>query len=409
MAIAIDTKTLLPLDRFAAIVGLHPLHFNGVVIDNLPVCTKEMAQYTWQTADAISREELGIAIADAEQELNDYLGFPVAPMWVASEYLNTTQPHKRESFGWHRDSRGFWQAEKVRYGHVISGGSEQKDLIQAGAAVVYTDSDSDGYKETATISVPTAVTDPDQIAIYYPDHDGDGAWEIRPIKVTIAGGTATILCRREQLVKESLLVGLTFTKVLGTTDANFLDEVDVYRHYNDPQTQVEFQWRQAGCCGCLDAASSCASCSYVTQPGCISIKDYKLGLLSTSPGDWNVADQVFDVATFSECRQPDRLRLWYYVGYRDLSLSTPHSTMSREWARAVSLLALTKLDRPICSCHAVAQTMQRWTTDLRATVGTSARSAAYKVTNYEVENCPFGATTAGLEVWRLARRYALGV
>lgn len=407
MAIALETKTLLPLDRFAQIIGLHPLHFNQVAIDNLPVCTKQMMQYTWQTADAISREEIAIAISDAERELTDYLGFPPGPIWVKDERINTERPWDPTLFSHNRDIRGFWQALKINWGHYISGGIDQKVLLSASAPIVYSDVDSDLYDETATITIPTTVLDEDQIAIYYPGKAGADEYEIRPIKVAISGGNAVITCRREQLVLENLLTPLSPTVVLGTNNANFLTAVDVYRHYNDPQLQVEFMWRQAECCSCGN--TGCASCTYVVQPGCLTAKNYELGLVSAHPATWDVTNQEFTFADFSVCRQPDRVRLYYRAGWRNHSLFTPNVTLDQQWARAIALLALTKMDRPICSCTAVSQSMQYWTIDLRASVGTSARSNSYRITTHELENCPFGTTRAGMEVWRLARRYALGV
>lgn len=402
MALSTATRTLLPLDRFAQLVGLHPLHFNGVHVDKMPVCSKTLMQYTWQTADAVSREEIAQAISEAERDLADYIGFPVAPMWVSDERINFTQPYMPELV-----NPGFPQQLKTRYGHIITGGIEQKVLIDDAAPVVYTDPDGDGYKETATITVTTTLNDLDyeQIAIYYPGHSGDSEWEIRPITVVINMGTATITCRREQLVKESLLTGLTANDVDGLIDTNFLTTVDVYRHYNDPQLQAEFLW-SGSCTYC--SGSGCNACVYIAQNGCIRVNNNKLGLVIPNPGAWNVSTQQFDTAVYTECRQPDRVRLWYQAGWRDMSLATHNITMDRIWAQAVSRLALTKLDRPICSCHAVSQTMQHWTLDVREAVGTAAKNVSRKATTYELDNCPFGTTLAGLDVWRMARRYASG-
>ena len=92
-----------------------------------------------------------------------------------------------------------------------------------------------------------------------------------------------------------------------------------------------------------------------------------------------------------------------------MSSALPNWTMAREWEIAIAKLACTKLDRPICSCKSVQQIMERWSINLRASVGTSARSNSYKVTNYELENNPFGSSVGAMDVWRLVRQHRLGV
>jgi hypothetical protein len=209
-----STRTLLPLDRFAAIVGMNPLHFNNVEDQTLAPGEKErlaphntcddlMAQYPYQASDCVAREELAQSIADAEAIITQWLGYSPAPRWIADERVMLTRPPNPRMFSYsQRDVRSFWQQVKLDKGYVISGGVEAWSLVQAGAAVVYTDTDSDGYKETATILVPTSVTTADEISMHYPGKvaAGDYTWEVRPIKVSIAAGTATITCRREQLV-----------------------------------------------------------------------------------------------------------------------------------------------------------------------------------------------------------------
>jgi len=63
----------------------------------------------------------------------------------------------------------------------------------------------------------------------------------------------------------------------------------------------------------------------------------------------------------------------------------------------------------VCSCRSVNQVISYWNTDLRRGVGTAAQTTNYQVTNYEMENCPFGTTIAALDAWRLVRRIGLGL
>lgn len=401
-------STLLPVYRFAQLVGLHPLHFMQVDANigsaESVVCIAPIMQYTWQHSDAVSREEIAQAILEAERELADYVGFWPSPRWEVAERKLVDKPYLVGA--WAAGNR-LWSGDllsvKTDYGKVISGGFRAKTLIDDAAAIVYTDEDGDGYSETATITVATTVTDPGEISIYYPGLSGDDEWEIRPIKVSINGGVATIVCRREQLVLKSLLERLDAGTVNGLLDGNFLTTVDVYRKYHDPSHQVEFVWRN-GIASCSCSSETCG-CSLTIQNGCLTVKDDDRGLFTIEPGEWDSSTGTFTGTEFDVCRRPDYVRMWYRSGLRDMSLSLPNWQMAREWELAICKLAVTKLDRPICSCRSVQQIMERWSINLRQQVGTQARSNSYKVTNYELENCPFGPTIGGMDVWRFARRY----
>lgn len=402
--------TLLPIYTFAKVLGLHPLHVMQVDANigsaASRVCIHPIQQYSWQDADGVSRDELAYAIASAEQELADYLGYWPAPVWVQDERVELGN---RPGY-WlmsSRDVRGDIVSCKAKYGQMISGGAKAKTLIDDVAAIVYTDVDLDTYFETATITCATTVTDPEEIHIYYPGLSGDDEWEIRPISVAISAGVATITCRREQLVIKTLLESLEAGAVGGLTNANFLTTVDVYRVYNDPSTQVSLVWRNDGWWSCC--SDGCESCGLVIQTGCLTTKDKALGVVTFSAADWNADTATFSSNVYSECRRPDYVRLWYRAGFRDMSLLTPNITMSREWQRAVSILAISKLDRLICSCKAVSDVQSHWNTDLRRNVGTRDKTQSLKVTHYELESCPFGTTIGAIETWRLARRRTLGL
>jgi hypothetical protein len=405
--------TLLPIYSFAKVLGLNPLHVMGVDANigaaASRVCVHPIGQYSWQTSDGVSREELSWAIYEAEQDLARELGYWPGATWQADERIDIEQP----GAAWYRsmyDIRGDLFSVKTRYGQLISGGRRVKSLIDDAVAIVYTDTDSDTYFETATISVATTVTDPEEIAVYYPGLSGDDEWEVRPIQVSIAGGTATITCRREQLVTKAILESLApEPAVAGLTNANFLTTVDVYRKYHDPSVQGQLVWRAIDACGC-NGEETCETCGLTIQTACTTVKDKKLGLITLSPGTWNADDEVYEYAYPDVCsRRPDYVRMWYRSGYRDMSLSTPNNTLDRRFQLAIAKLAVSKLDRLICSCQGVSDVQSHWSADLRRTATARGGSSTYKVSNYELENNPFGTTVAAMDVWRLVRREGLGV
>ena len=60
-----ETLTKLPLDRWAQLMGINPMHFNGVFHPDSPptVCQQPWLQHPWQAADRLGREDIANAIA----------------------------------------------------------------------------------------------------------------------------------------------------------------------------------------------------------------------------------------------------------------------------------------------------------------------------------------------------------
>lgn len=403
MAIA-NFKTHLPLDRWAEIIGLDPRHFNQIVTaaKQAVTCDKVWKQHPWQENDQVSREDVAQAIQQAEKTLERYLGYRLLPCWEQDERIDTPQPGDRALF--YRNSqnmRGYPLHVQTKWGHFISGGMEAKTLIDT-PAVVYSDADLDGYPETATITFNTAVTEPSELAIYFSGNNGDDEFEIRPFRsITIAAGVATVKLWRHQLVNPELWEALEPEQVDGDDDGNFAAEVDVYRHYNDPSQQVQLVWSPNGA-NCEDA---CCENSY--QWGCLNAKENRLGLVYYKPGSWNETTESFDSAELSVCRNPDRLRMWYYSGLRDGRRKYPCLQMEPSLERAVAYYSLTLLDRPICGCNNLEKVVNKWTDDLGLQTTTTESSTRYELSQRLIDN-PLGTTRGAIFAWETVSRMQSG-
>lgn len=402
-----NTYTLLPLDTFFKIIGLHPLHGNQVEVADLApalTCGQPLVQFAWQYADRVGREEIALAIKEAEDIFALHLGYEVAPRWVAAERVSFTKPSNPDltnvaGIG----SRGYLNSVRTHLGEVISGGVEAHILLDDAVVITYSDADSDGYSETATctVSVPDGAT-PDVVAAYYPGKSGANEYEIRPINVSIVANTATITMRREQLVKLDLQEGLVARSVDGLNNANFLTTLDFYLHFNDPQLQTELLWeRTPNMCGCL--SDDCANCGLLRQRGDLVIRNPRLGIVVPRSGDWNATTQCFDLTSWSGSRQPDHARLWYYAGQRDFTLIAPNITIPQHFATAISYLALTLLDRPLCSCNNLDAFTKHWSLDLAYQQASQAVSTSFKLSSRLLDN-PIGTTRAAINAWQLIER-----
>ncbi len=408
-------RTKLPLDRWAAILGINPLHFNQVISVNMPssLCTNVWHQFAWQDSGQVGREDIAFAIAQAENDLEEYLRYPLLPIWINDERSPVTPPGDPSVINISlTDRSGFPLNVHTRWKHFVSGGIEAKDLIEAGATVTYTDTDGDGYAETATVTVVTTVTDPAEIAVYVPGEAANDSWEIRPLNdpktrrrsVTISGGSAVIVMAREQLVDPDLQDAFDPAAVDGQVAGNFLATVDVYRHYNDPQTQVTLMWRpRPGPCDC--ANGSCVICQYTVQTGCLLSQNQRNGIVSFRPAEWNATTVQFDSRTPSVGRAPENLRLFYRAGYQSDSpnVIAPTLEMDLGLERAVTYMSLKYLSRPVCGCDNVRELFKRMTEDVALNLGQETGSSSYQLSD-TIINCPFGTERGAVLAWQTVKQ-----
>lgn len=399
-----ETITKLPPDEWARLMGINPLHFNQVFFGGTPsTCEQPWMQHSWQDFDRVGREDIAQAIAKAEADIENHLGYRLKPIWEVDEWRPTVRPWRPELINLTAtDIRGMGQVAFTNWKHLVSGGIESKVVVSAAEAVTYSDADGDTYDETATITVAgVTFTSECEVAVYFAGHAGEDRWEIRPLAtVDITAGTLTITVRREQLVNPNLWETMSPVGLDGDVDANFVASVDVYRRFNDPQRQVQFLWEPfAGRCPSCDGAG-CAACQYSAQEGCLMVReDPAHGIVSFHPATWNSTTNEFDSAALVTSRNPDLVRLWYYAGYRDKTLTCPTVTIDPEWARVVAYYAASLLDRPMCECNNIHSWIQRWREDLAANL----ENVSYQISPADLEN-PFGTRRGAIFAWNRVKR-----
>lgn len=415
-----STPTKLPLAVFARVFGMHPLHFEQVYVPGITDldahCQHMQFQHEWQDSDAVSREEIARVIAEAESKIENALGYKLAPTWEMDEWKPTDRYYQPEQYNWlASDIRGYRHTVQANWGYFISGGIQAKTLITAGAAIVYTDSNSDTYKETATVGpIATTVVDPNEIAIFYPGKSGDDTWEIRPTNVAISGGSVTITFRRELVVKEDLLEAFDVDDAgaEGTNDAHFLSTVDVYRRYNDPQTQASFLWEPLATNWCASCnGSGCAACAYSAQTGCLITRgDPRRSIVGYFPAEWDNTNKEFDSVGWAVSRQPDIVRLFYYSGWRNKT-QRYINRMDPEWERTVAYMAASMLDRPPCSCGA--DVWKRWRDDFALNNGDADGLPQFRTPTgsgrvVDILNNDFGTRRGEIYAWRKVQKARIG-
>ena len=222
------------LDQWREVMGENIWHFNQAGGSSAPFNTDCPDVYLQDL-----RDEIAFAGAEAWGLLAHYLGYNPMPVWE-----NVTLPLGR-------GSPFELQTIRLPRRYIQAMGQRATTLIEAGAAIVYSDANSDGVDDTATITSATALTDADEIQIFFQVADGaDSAaseyYQIRPASVTITGGNAVIVVNRALCVKPAKFwdvpydptdVNYLIQNVADPTDAtDFITAVDVYRVYNDTTT-----------------------------------------------------------------------------------------------------------------------------------------------------------------------------
>lgn len=396
----LEISTLLPLDRWAQIIGLDPRHFRQVTSTCKPStsCSQVWKEHAWQESDAVSRDDVTLAIHQAEDEFADLLNYKVLPDWISGERHQTPKPADRSLYNkMAMDLQGFNLNLPLRWGHFIEGGVKTLTLIDDDVTVTYSDEDGDGCHETATITFLTTVTDEQQLAVFYPDRNTSN-WEIRPFRTaTIVAGTATMTFWKWQFVIEDLIEAVEPGPVPDDDGANFLRTVDVYRRWSDPTNTCYLIWDpQAGSC-------STECCDQETQNACLVVRDYEKSWVGYQPAEYSLITESWTAEDLAVGRNPDQIHVCYFAGYRDQRKPYPVLQMDNEFERAIAYYSLTLLNRAMCSCNSIESLHKHWTTDLamRTPGGTN-----YD-TNAKILDNPLGTTRAAVNAWNLINRRLL--
>jgi len=413
--------TLLSIYRYAQIMGINPMHFAGAqtpgitppVMPLMGSCGSVWSKYDWQNSDQVSHMQLALTIKEAEYEIARALGYWPAPTWIADESQPYPRPWAREYSGLGRDISNRPKSLRSSFGNVINGGRRGVTLIgtatTAGLSLVYSDDDGDGFSEHATISIATSLTDVREIKVYFTGHLGDQDWEIRPVRYkVISGGLVTIKIDSWQLINPVLYEYLTTDEGFEAIDisdlTNFVTSVDVYREYNDnTSASSQFVWEndlRSTCTSC--GGTGCEDCAPATQDGCLTIRNYESGIVTPFPASYS--NGSWTASTWTECREPENVKLWYYAGLvsNDYSRSRSSDPLSQEFAKAIAMLTSARLDRPLCGCGNAEQMATAYQEDMAVT---EPNGKSYFLSP-DVLNSPFGTRVGEVGAWRLVSKLA---
>lgn len=404
-------RTILPLGEYARIMGINPIQFwSGIHQAGFPPTygADRWLAYSWQDGEKVSREELAREILRAERDIAAELRYWPGPVWTEDEEVAYPQYYRKGYVGqFGHDANRRMKTVNLLYGKFIEGGKRTVSLVgtatTAASALQYIDNDSDGYDETAKITLATTLTDPCEIKLYHSGHAGKPEWEIRPLKsATIESGFFVATCDAWLLFKPSLLAAFPgsdgFDWLDATVSTNYVTEVDAYREYADPSEMATLLWEGSSECTCSGAG--CPICGFDSQAACFMPRDALQGLVAPVPGTYDAAADAWTFEAFTNGYDPHKLTAAYLSGIQE----DDHNgcgLMPQDLALAVTYMATARLARPLCTHSEVLRKREEELKEDLIFI-TKGGDATRFVTR-EVLNCPFGTRYGELEAWRIVR------
>ena len=331
-------------------------------------------------ADTLGRDNIALAILEAEQMYRDNLGYPVVPEWHQKEVA---------SFAW-----GCGQSWRngdrlvLPYGHIQHVGTE---VCQTLGEVVKGDN---SYKiealhgplpDTFTLSLSgLSNVSEGEIKVYVSKAERTNTcdplrrWEIPAECVTLDNGTLTITGKAYLLAKPELYESFTPFSVpvsyygdysLNPENLdNYIERLEIVRCYVDSCQGGFARFKNTcGCPSCKPDGSHCSTCSNVS----FCIENEIAGIVKPL-WEWN-------------CQRPSSFCVSYQAG-----------DCSRNWTGDIAKLAIANLCGGICGC--AYGCMSRWWDDL------ASEEAKNKVT-FEQLNNPIGSRRGHLHAWNLIQKY----
>lgn len=392
-----NTPTLLPLDQFSEIIGMHPFYANQFGT-NIPArsrgqCQSVLYQDIWQDSDNISREEIAQAIALAEQRFFELAGYWPAPKYITTERHDYPKYYDKRYVNSYTQPDWRYKSVKAKSGYIQSVGTETLTAVDLSVAITAQDYDNDGFDEAFSATVAVAAgTDPSTIAVFFTSADRPpdallANWEIRPVSVSVTGAVATIIGGLYLLTLPNLELEYDPQPLDAVDVANYVTQVEVYYRTTDTSDTGSLIWERV-LEGCFDGTSPC---DVVVDTACWIARDKDSGWLAPVPAQWDADTSTFAASCPTICyRPPDRVTLNYLAGYPRQA----NGKMDNTLAKIVSLIAVNYLPNRKCGCDRVDVRLEFWRqypSDGQGNVFITPEQA----------NNPLGSSRGLIEAWNL--------
>jgi len=424
----------LPIDIWRHLMGLPPWYFWGfgqsvgpgaiVPLVKDGNCSRPVYEYDWQGNDAAGRSTIRQAIREAEQQLTRFLGYRPAPAYAEATVSwprHYETPLVRSS---DLDATGRRIGVFAPEGYIQTLGVEQLTSIGAatvaGGELVYSALFNANLEDTFTITLPTTVTDPSEIAVYFAAADRfdgmdfssavDERWRIEPVQISISGGNVVIVGRKWLLAKPILYENPIQGPLDPTTAANFVTRLGVYQRTTDTngtttttsQAALVYETNDCGACW---GRCCCSSGTTSSDPGTTGlviaragIRDAVLGIVTPGAAVYDGSQWLSQWCCSASYCDPDRVTLRYLAGY-----PLENGQMAPQFRPIVAKLAAANLKRRIVACREYNEILHDLQQDLTLE---STETERYAYPPEWLTN-PFGTRRGHVRSWLAARDHVL--
>jgi len=388
----VSTETLLSLEQYSEIMGYEPRHFNSVVCDAFPDRTDVddvIFKYAWQNFTQASHEEIALAIAQAEEKIASYIGFYPAPKYITQE----TQPFPSVTSLTYSASAPIYNpyvaslrkpTVHCAWKKFIKGGQRRVSVVALSAAITFSDEDTDGYDELATITVPGLTTTgwlPKEIGVYR-GTDTTPTERIRGLHVTIATGTVTITGPSVLFLDPDAWENARGGNAIDGDDATqYLNKVNVYREYCCDENSTYAALLYLG-----QSSSASPLTGFTVTYGVLQPYNKERSIVSLIPATWDTTTSAWISRVL--LTTPNLVQLNYLGGVDTDS----QGRMQPMLARAVAALATAMITKPVISSGPPENLQAQWQS---AVVSGEAP--------YGVASCPWGMRYGAYEAYSIVR------
>lgn len=369
--------TILPLDRYAVIMGMNAYHFNNLDDGNPTSVTRGHWNQT-------AHDDMAHYLARAEALMRDGvpesgkggLGYDVGPAWRTNVRIPFSPP----------DHNQWWLCHaKAPHGYLQAFGSRAVTVLEADATVSFS-----GDTATITVTGVSSSLDPDDVAVFYRTADGasaaaDPGWQIRTLYAAVSGTTLTITGHKARFATPAVLAAASPADAAGSS---YVTAVDVYRVYTDPELPLSLVWDQYHQAGSGDPTTN------ATQTGAARLIDARQGLFQPRPATYSGGVHTYADPDYTT--PPEWLLASYYAGYDRLYTG-------RDWLDSRLEVAVTRL------ANVLTPDFSLWLSDLAQTKWRDDRrgpSQEHPLQPGE-QDCPFGLTIGARAAWHVVQEMRL--
>lgn len=404
-------NNLLSLEEWRLELGYNPWHFWGIAGPKVPItssCNSVVKKHSWQSADAVGREDIARGICNCENRIMPLLGYAPAPHYASAKLPFPHYPDEHINKLGYTGGDARWIGLRLPEGNVREIGVEKITSL-GDVALVYTDEDNDGIIDTFTGSVATTETDTSKIFIYFSsterlDDEGiSDKWMIRPIKVKISGGLATFTGR-------SWLTTYPYMHEGYNNDALDVDNMDIY------VTTVEVAIKETNpdgttyddCQGLLvwETRPYPSWDGYLTlDPASVYYAIARVGIRKAETGEVYLGESVYNVSTSQwvgvpwfdsayRYQPPDYVIIRYLAG----APLGNDNCMNTDMKRIDFRLSAAEIQRRICACDTANRNLYHWQFDLSRTGGAGGETYAM-MSQADLAN-PLGTLRGQVMAWK---------